>query len=71
MTRRTVHQRLERKNTNYRKPSKNWIKTMREQSDHLYWTPVDIRFSDEDNMGHVHHEAIVDYIAHARATFID
>ncbi len=44
---------------------------MRERSDHLYWTPVDIRFSDEDNMGHVHHEAIVGYIAHARVTFID
>lgn len=44
---------------------------MGERSDQLYWTPVDIRFSDEDNMGHVHHEAIVGYIAHARVTFVD
>lgn len=44
---------------------------MPDQSDHLYLTPVDIRFSDEDNMGHVHHEAIVGYIAHARVTFVD
>jgi acyl-CoA thioester hydrolase len=42
---------------------------MPEQS--LYSTSVDIRFSDEDNMGHVHHEAIVGYIAHARVTFVD
>ena len=52
-------------------PSKNGIKTMHERSDHLFSTSVDIRFSDEDNMGHVHHEAIVGYIAHARVTFID
>ena len=32
---------------------------------------IDIRFSDMDSQGHVHHEAIVGWIAHARVTFID
>ena len=32
---------------------------------------IEIRFSDQDSQGHVHHEAIVGYVAHARVTFID
>lgn len=32
---------------------------------------IEIRFSDQDSDGHVHHEAIVGYIAHTRVTFID
>jgi acyl-CoA thioester hydrolase len=32
---------------------------------------IDIRFSDMDSQGHVHHEAIVGWIAHARVTFIN
>ena len=32
---------------------------------------IDIRFSDMDSQGHVHHEAIVGWIAHARVSFID
>ena len=34
-------------------------------------TSIDIRFSDQDSQGHVHHEAIVGYIAHSRVSFID
>ena len=40
------------------------IKTMSKAS-------IEIRFSDQDSQGHVHHEAIVGYVAHARVTFID
>ena len=32
---------------------------------------IDIRFSDMDSQGHVHHEAIIGWIAHARVSFID
>jgi acyl-CoA thioester hydrolase len=34
-------------------------------------TSIDIRFSDQDSQGHVHHEAIVGYIAHSRVSFVD
>ncbi len=34
-------------------------------------TSIEIRFSDQDSQGHVHHEAIVGYIAHARVSFVD
>lgn len=34
-------------------------------------TSIEIRFSDQDSQGHVHHEAIVGYVAHARVSFID
>jgi acyl-CoA thioester hydrolase len=35
------------------------------------WKSVDIRFSDEDNMGHVFHSRIVEYVAEARIGYID
>lgn len=32
---------------------------------------IDIRFSDMDSQGHVHHEAMVGWVAAARVAFID
>ncbi len=34
-------------------------------------TRVAVRFTDQDSHKHVHHVAIVDYVAHARVEFID
>ena len=34
-------------------------------------TTIEIRFSDEDSQQHVHHEAMVGYIAYARVKYID
>ena len=37
----------------------------------MFTKTMDIRFSDQDSQGHVHHEAIVGYMAHARVEFLD
>lgn len=34
-------------------------------------TNIEIRFSDQDGHQHVHHEAMVAYIAHGRINFVD
>ncbi len=36
-----------------------------------HWTPVSLRFSDEDSMGHINNVAYAAYVEQARVAFID
>ena len=36
-----------------------------------HWTPVSLRFSDEDSMGHINNVAFAAYVEQARVAFID
>ncbi len=36
-----------------------------------HWTPVSLRFSDQDSMGHVNNVAYAAYVEQARVAFID
>ncbi len=36
-----------------------------------HWTPVSLRFSDQDSMGHINNVAFAAYVEQARVAFID
>ena len=36
-----------------------------------HWTPVSLRFSDQDSMGHINNVAYAAYVEQARVAFID